>query len=262
MEAEEKSRQNSSEKRDVNFNIKESEIDRLKNSLRKEDSPIIKSEPQIDYLLNKLKNNLIEVNPLDYYGNSIPLGATCYAISFILYGFYESTIYSKPDKFTYFVLLFFGGLGQITAGVFEYIKSRTFPSVLYLLYGIYFISFFFLILKYSKDNNGTTFEDSKKIFFGTWAGLAIPVLIGSFRTNVIYVVQNLSAVGFFVVKCIGECIDSKVCKGKIAGILELITGFFSIYLSFTQIINQHWKKNILPTIKLKLENEIDILEKK
>ncbi len=47
-------------------------------------------------------------------------------------------------------------------------------------------------------------------------------------------------------------------RGKVAGILELITGFFSLYLGFTQIINEHFKKNILPTIKLKQENEIDI----
>lgn len=253
---------NSDSENKRNIDIRPSEIDRLKNSLSKNDNYSKPLDNQIDYLLNKFQEQPIIVTRLDYYGNAIPLGAFCYAVSFILYGFYETKIFKEIDKLIYLVLLFFGGLGQITAGMFEYIKSRTFPSVLYLLYGIYFISFFFLILKYSKDNNGTTFEDSKKIFFGTWAGLAIPVLIGSFRTNVIYVVQNLSAVGFFVVKCIGECIDSKVCKGKIAGILELITGFFSIYLSFTQIINQHWKKNILPTIKLKLENEIDILEKK
>ena len=259
---EEKERQDSLDKKDVIFNNRESEIDRLKNSLRKEDNLNKKGDKQIDYLFNKIKNNLIIVNRLDYYGNSIPLGAICYGISFIIYGFYESTIYSTPDKFTYYVLLFFGGLGQLTAGIFEYIKSRTFPTISYLLYGFYFITFFLLNYKYSKDTNDTTFIDCKKIFFGTWAGLALPIFIGSLKTNIIYLIQNFSVLGFFIVKCIGECKDYKILKGKVAGILELITGFFSIYLCFSQIINQHFKKNILPTIKLKVENEIDILEKK
>jgi succinate-acetate transporter protein len=259
---EERSRQNSLEKQDVIFDNKESEIERLKNSLRKESNPYIKKDKQIDYLFNKLKNSLIIVNRLDYYGNSIPLGALCYGISFIIYGFYESTIYSTPDKFTYLVLLFFGGLGQLTAGIFEYIKSRTFPTILYLLYGFYFVSFFLLHFNYSKDNNGISYVDCKKIFFGTWTGLSLPLLIGSLKTNIIYLVQNISVFGFFIVKCIGECKDIKILEGKVAGILELITGFFSIYLCFSQIINQHFKKIILPTIKLKLENEIDILEKK
>ena len=259
---EERSRQNSLEKQDVIFDNKESEIERLKNSLRKESNPYIKKDKQIDYLFNKLKNSLIIVNRLDYYGNSIPLGALCYGISFIIYGFYESTIYSTPDKFTYLVLLFFGGLGQLTAGIFEYIKSRTFPTILYLLYGFYFVSFFLLHFNYSKDNNGISYVDCKKIFFGTWTGLSLPLLIGSLKTNIIFLVQNISVFGYFIVKCIGESKDIKILKGKVAGILELITGFFSIYLCFSQIINQHFKKIILPTIKLKLENEIDIIEKK
>ena len=256
---EERSRQNSLEKKDVIFNNKESEIDRLKISLRNENNPYRKKDKQIDYLFNKIKNSLIIVNRLDYYGNSIPLGALCYGISFIIYGFYESTIFSTPDKFTYLVLLFFGGLGQLTSGIFEYIKSRTFPTILYLLYGFYFVSFFLLNLYHSND---TSFVECKKIFFGTWTGLALPILIGSIKTNIIYFVQNVSVFGFFLVKCIGECKDIKVLKGKVAGILELITGFFSIYLCFSQIINQHFKKIFLPTIKLKPENEIDILEKK
>ena len=158
-------------------------------------------------------------------------------------------------------MLFFGGLGQITAGMFEYIKSRTFPTILYLLYGIYFISFFFFKYKYSEESDDKK-RDYLKYFFGTWAGLSFPIFIGSIRTNLIYLIQNVSVCGFFVVKCIAECHDIPVLREKVAGILELVTGFFSIYLCFSQIINEHFKRSILPTIKLKLQNEIDLyLEK-
>ena len=99
-------------------------------------------DDQIDKLLAKLEKSPLMVNRLDYYGNSIPLGAFCFAISFVLYGFYECKVFSKPDSFIYTILLIFGGIGQLTAGVFEYIKARTFPTVVYLLFGLYFISFF------------------------------------------------------------------------------------------------------------------------
>lgn len=253
---EERSLENSSVKKKSNINIKESETEHLKNSLTKEIDLDKKSENDFDILLNKLQNKLIIVNRYDYYGNSIPLGAFCYAVSFILLGFYESEIYDKPDKFIYFALLFFGGLGQITAGIFEYIKARTFPTILYLNYGFYFITFFLLNYKYS--NNDDKFTNCKKVFYGCWAGLSFPIFIGSLRINVIYIIQNFSAFIFFVLKCIGECRDINILKNKISGILELVTGFFSIYICFSQMINEHFKKNILPTIKLKNENEIDI----
>ena len=241
---------------------KQSELERFKQKLseNRENHPHDyfdrETDEQIEYLLNKLKDTPIIVNRLDYYGNSIPLGAFCYAVAFVLYGFYESRIMEKPDKFTYLILFFFGGLGQITAGIFEYIKARTFPSIVYLLYGTYFVSF--SLLNYYYSTNDDIFRDCKKVFFGTWAGLSFPVLIGSFRTNLILLIQNLSACEFFIVKCIGECIDNNSLRGKTAGISELVTGFFSLYLCFSQIINEHLKKNILPTIKLKDENEIDI----
>ena len=158
--------------------LKASEIQRLKPRVQANKPNISKSQ-NIDYLddiFDKLQNVPFEINRLDYYGNSIPLGAFCFAVSFILYGFYESKIISKVDKFTYSILFLFGGIGQITAGVFEYIKSRTFPTVLYLLYGIYFITFF--LFNYYKDENVLN-KDSKKVYFGSWAFLSFPVVFSS-----------------------------------------------------------------------------------
>ena len=242
-------------------NIKMSEVDRLKTTLTKNNEDFQNRIKNIQFgqfedLINKIGSRPIYVNRLDFYGNSIPLGSFCYAISFILLGFYESKVLKKPDKFVYLVLFFFGGLGQITTGILEYIKTRTFPTVVYLLYGIYFLSYFLFNRKYS--NNNKYFVDFKEVFYGTWAGLSLPLFLGSISTNIIYCIQNFSVLCLFIVKCIGECKNSEVLKMNVSGILELVTGFLSLYLCFSQVLNEHYKKNILPTIKLKENNEIDI----
>ena len=217
------------------------------------------SDEQLDNLLNKLENTPLLVNRLDYYGNSIPLGAFCFGISFILYGFFECKIFSKPDQFTFIILLLFGGIGQITAGCFEFIKSRSYPTVVYLLYGLYFISFF---LCYYFEDDIFNIGDCKKIFYGTWAGLSFPLVIASFQSNFVYLLQNLAIFGFFIVRCIGECKNWDVLNGLVSGILELVAGFLSLYLSFSQILNEHFKCTILPAFPLKSDNEIDINVKK
>lgn len=211
---------------------------------------------QVDEFINKIENCPLIVNRLDYYGNTIPLGAFCFAVSFILYGFTECKIFDKPDSFTFLVLLLFGGLGQITAGIFEYIKSRTFPTACYLLYGLYFISFFLGNYYYKEEVLGK--NDCTKIFFGTWAGLSFPIVIASVKTNVIYFLQNLAVCGFFVVRCIGECKKWNILNELISGILELVTGFLSLYLCFSQVLNEHFKRTILPAFPLNKDNEIDI----
>ena len=60
--------------------VKPSEVDRLKTSLSKREVSQV-TDRDIEYLINKLENKPIVVNRLDYYGNSIPLGAFCYAVS-------------------------------------------------------------------------------------------------------------------------------------------------------------------------------------
>jgi len=237
--------------------MKASEIQRLKPRVQANKPNISKSQ-NIDYLddiFDKLQNVPFEINRLDYYGNSIPLGAFCFAVSFILYGFYESKIIDKVDKFTYSILFLFGGIGQITAGVFEYIKSRTFPTVLYLLYGIYFITFF--LFNYYKDENVLN-KDSKKVYFGSWAFLSFPVVVASFKINVIYILQNISVCTFFVIKCIGECQEWDKLIKEVSGILEMITGFSSLYICFSQVLNEHFKRVVLSCFPINKKNEIDI----
>ena len=103
-------------------------------------------EDSFDDILYNINRYVLLVNKLDLYGNSIPLGAFCFGISFIMIGLFDCKIHENPDKFFYIFLLLFGGCGQIIAGLLEYIKGRTFSSNFYLIYGIYFIS------KYIMDN--------------------------------------------------------------------------------------------------------------
>ena len=70
-------------------------------------------------------------------------------------------------------------------------------------------------------------------------------------------IQNIAAVAFFIIKCIGVCKDNKSLKGIVSGIFELIAGFCSLYICYGQILNEHFGITILPSIPLKKDNEID-----
>ena len=239
-------------------------MNEIKNNLAKSDDDIQRddnitklNQESDDKLykdfLNKIKTTHVLVYRSDYYPNSIPLGSFCFAVSFILYGFFESKVHEDVDNFLYLVIFLFGGIGQITAGIFEFIKARTYPASLYILYGIYFLSFF-----YGKKYNEDFFEkDAQKIFFGSWAFLGAPFIIYSIKINIFYLIQNIIIVAFFVVKCIGICKNSDKLKETVSGILELVAGFCSLYICFGQILNKHFETTILPSIPLKKDNDID-----
>ena len=84
---------------------------------------------------------------MDYYANPSPLGSLCFALAFIIYGFYRCKVYRINDTFLQSgILLLFGGIGQCTAGFLEWCKGRSFPIALYLIYGFYCLSHYALYI--------------------------------------------------------------------------------------------------------------------
>ena len=236
------------------------EVRRSKNGpfrLKLQEKPMPIFDDKLSNLLYQIKNYSLLVNKIDTYANSIPLGSFCFSISFILYGFYEAKVNKEIDAFLYYILLLFGGIGQIISGIFEYIKGRTFPANLYLLYGIYFFSIYYL---YYYDTSVFT-DDIKPFFYGSWAVLSFPIFIGSLQSNLLFLLQTFIGFAFFVIRCIGEYYDYSKLNGLISGILQLIIGFISLYICVNQIINEALKFSAIPSFSLNKENDIDISSK-
>ena len=214
-------------------------------------------ENNIDYLLYELKKYALIINKLDTYGNAIPLGSFCFAISFILIGFLEAKVYKDTDYFFYIIIFILGGFGQLISGILEFIKGRTFPANLYLLYGIYFLCYYYI----NHINKNLISDDDnyiKSFYYGSWAILSLPLFIGSIKINLFYSIQTFIGFAFFVIRCVGEYKKKNKLNELVSGILELITGFISLYICFNQIINFSFRFQALPSIAFSNENDIDI----
>ena len=218
-------------------------------------------------LFNKFGSGAWIFNRLDFYGNSIILGAICNAIAFIIYGFYRARLYKVNDTFLWSVILLFGGLGQITVGFLEYCKGRTFPCTLYLCLGFYCLSHYayFIIpshleLNYFTDMYYTYDDNSMAAFYAGWCFIAFALVIGSVRSNLLYILQVLTCFAFFLLRAIGEGCGSRPTKFHAAGILEVISGFFSLFVGISQILNNETcYRMCFPTCPMSPDNEIDML---
>ena len=220
---------------------------------------------EIKRLTHRLGYTVIMVNRLDYYGNAIPLGAFCNAIAFILYGFHRTKVFENTDTFLWGIILLFGGLGQVTAGLLEFIKGRTFTTTLYLSYGFYCLShysFFIMPMKFYYYNVlGINFnEPSLCAFYGAWMMISLPITISSIRTNLFFVLQCLATTAFFVLRCFGEGFLRYGLMRYSAGILQAIAGFISLYICINQLINEAFRFQLLPSIPFQPDNEIDIIQ--
>ena len=206
-------------------------------------------------------------NRLDFYGNSIILGALCNGLAFILHGFYRCHIYNVNDTFLWSVILLFGGLGQITAGFLEYCKGRTFPCTLYICLGFYCLShyaYFFLQPHFDINYNTSMYytydEKSLAAFYGGWTFIAFALLLGSVRSNLLYILQLVACFAYFLLRAIGEGSGSLGTKWHAAGIMQAISGFLSLLVGISQILNNETcYRMCFPTCPMSPDNEIDML---
>ena len=218
-------------------------------------------------LYDKFGRDTLVFNQMDYYANAIPLGSFCYAIAFIIYGFYRCKVYKVNDTFLWSVILLFGGIGQCTAGFLEWCKGRSFTTALYLTYGFYCLSHYALyilpewfIINKNKTMLYNFTEDSICAFYSAWVVLSFGIVVASVRTNLLFILQCLTAFAFFLLRAIGEGFSSLATKRHAAGILQAISGFFSLLICMSQLINNEgFHRPVFPTCPMSPYNEVDVL---
>jgi len=224
------------------------------NNNNKEDQTNIR---QLKQLVGSLGFHLLDINRLDYYSNTIPLGAFCNAVAFILYGFEQCHVFHNPNNFLEGVLLIFGGFGQITTGLLEFIKARAFPSSLYFTYGLFCLSLYIIKIKLFKLDKA---KADMSAFYGAWMIISIPITISSIKINFFYILHTFLTTAFFVIEVIGEGFDEIKLRENTGGIILSIAGFISLYIFLTQFINESMKFPLLPAIPIKPNNEVDITQ--
>jgi succinate-acetate transporter protein len=236
-----------------NINSQNQLIDSNNNKIKEDKSNI----QQIKQLVDSLGYSLIDINRLDYYSNTIPLGAFCNAVTFIIYGFELCHVFSNKNHFLEGVLLIFGGIGQITTGLLEFIKARAFPSFLYFTYGLYCLSLYFIkIGVFKKSENNADMS----AFYGAWMIISIPITISSIKINLFYILNTFLTTAFFVIEVIGEGFNEKKLRENTGGVILSIAGFISLYICINQLVNEQFRKQFLPAVPLQKDNEIDIVQ--
>ena len=246
--------------------VLQSEDQKLKE-LYTTDNPAQRIDPNLEnikHLVNKLSYSLIKVNRLDFYANSIPIGAFCNAVAFIIFGFIKLNIFkSDNDIKNYFlqgIVLIFGGFGQITAGFLEYIKARSYSSLLYLTLGFYSFSHFFLgdectIVPFNAKLGD---KQEKALFYGAWFIIILPLVLASIKINLFFLCQTGCICLFFLFRWIGEVTQKYGLYEYTSGVFQTLAGIISMYIFANQIINSESHKEILPIIPFNRENDCDI----
>jgi uncharacterized protein len=109
-----------------------------------------------------------------------PLGLAAFAMTTFALSSWNANIWHGAGLEAALAMAFFyGGLGQLLAGMWEFVRKNTFAALAFTSYGAFWLSFYALI-KFGLPGGGS---DTVPIFLLGWAIFTVYMCIAATKTN-------------------------------------------------------------------------------
>jgi succinate-acetate transporter protein len=145
------------------------------------------------------------------------------------------------------VALFYGGITQLLAGMWEFAKGNTFGALAFSSYGAFWMSFWYLV-SHGKDlpTTGTDAATGIGVFLLTWTIFTLYMTVVTTRISgllfTLFAVLSIT----FAFLTVGELAGAPAMT-TIGGYLGLITAMVAWYASFAGVLNGTANRIIMPT---------------
>jgi len=175
-----------------------------------------------------------------------PLGLAAFAMTTLVLSVFNANLIDRGATIVVLPLaLFYGGLAQLLAGMWEFRKGNTFGAVAFSSFGAFWLSFAAYV-RFGAPLIQTAVSDATGLYLLAWGIFTIYMTVAALRTNgaVLAVFVFLSIT--FVVLSIGEFATSDSTT-KAGGWLGIITAVLAWYASFAAVTNSTWGRTMIPT---------------
>ncbi len=183
--------------------------------------------------------------------NPAPLGLAAFALTtFVLSMFNAGLVSDKGEPVVFGLALFYGGLAQFTAGMWEFRTGNTFGSTAFTSYGAFWLSFWALVHFYAAKIPAADAGHAIGLYLIAWGIFTAYMFIASLRTTgAVALVFILLAITFIVLG-IGNA-GGSTGTVKLGGWIGLVTALAAWYASFAEVTNATFGRIVFPTVPLR-----------
>jgi succinate-acetate transporter protein len=186
--------------------------------------------------------NNSEVAPVARFADPAGLGLAAFALTTFVLSFANAGWIPGGGVSVLGLALFYGGIAQVIAGVWEFANKNTFGATAFTSYGAFWLAAWFLLTSGNKvDSNGVG------LFFLAWAIFTLYMTFAAIKTNLIILLVFIALTLTFIFLAIGEFANSETIA-HIGGYLGILTAIFAFYGSFATVINSTFKRVVLPVM--------------
>ncbi|GDY30730.1 acetate uptake transporter [Gandjariella thermophila] len=191
-----------------------------------------------------------QADPTAHIADPGPLGLAAFAMTtFVLSAFNSGLVADEKLKAVVLPLaLFYGGLSQFMAGMWEFRKANTFGALAFTSYGAFWLSFA-AYAKYIEPSLGANSAKATGIYLLGWTIFTAYMTVAAVQVNgavlSVFVFLTLT----FLALTVGEFTGTKSIA-HVGGYLGLITAVLAWYTSFAGVTNFTFKRTVLPVVPL------------
>ncbi|MGH8726949.1 MAG: acetate uptake transporter [Burkholderiales bacterium] len=181
---------------------------------------------------------------MDSTANPAPLGLMGFGMTTVLLNIHNAGFF--PISAMILAMgIFYGGLAQIIAGVFEFKKGNTFAVTAFISYGVFWLSLVALILAPKLGWADKTPEAYMGWYLFMWGVFTLFMFFGMLKANFTtkFVFGSL-AVLFFLLAA--RDWTGSAAIGTLAGWEGIVCGSSAIYLAMAEVLNERLGKTVLP----------------
>ena len=190
--------------------------------------------------------------PADGIADPAPLGLAAFAMTTFVLSVFNANIIKDPtlEAVVLPLALFYGGIGQFAAGMWEFRKGNTFGALAFTSFGAFWLSFaaYIKIVVPGLVHDPNLYK-ATGLYLLAWTIFTTYMIVAASRVNAavlaVFVVLALT----FLCLTVGELGTNKGWT-HLGGWLGLLTAVIAWYASFAGVTNSTWKRVVLPVFPL------------
>jgi succinate-acetate transporter protein len=176
-----------------------------------------------------------------------PIGLAAFAMTtFMLSVFNTNLLSSTLSASVLGLALFYGGAVQLLAGMWEFRRGNTFGALAFSSFGAFWLAYWYYADHIVPGLPATEVHKTTGVFLLCWAIFTAYLAIASLRVSVAVAAVLVALAVTFILLTIGGFANSTGWT-KAGGWAGFVTAAFAWYASFAIVMNETFKRTVLPT---------------
>lgn len=189
------------------------------------------------------------VRPVYLVADPAPLGLAAFAMTTFALSIGNTNVWGPGADAALALALVYGGAAQLLAGMWEFVRKNTFGALAFTSYGAFWISYYVFIKFVAPGMKVSDLPVAVGVFLLGWTFFTFYMTIASLRVSGAVVLVFVLLTATFVLLTIGA-FHTSMNLNKAGGWVGVATAAAAWYASFAGVMNDTFKKPIIPTIPL------------